>query len=494
MEKIQQLLIRFILDPLNTMVRKLPTIVRDGMFLAGGLGIATHCVLQHSGLISYRFLIFFTIDCLFLGMMILGGMGDQIQPVKFNKFLGFCWFGIGLLMLQSGIRNNVDYIPEAVLFLFAYPVLFICWANGNHARIFRLLLILCRLASIALVAGCFLLIPISKNTYSGLFENPNVAAYFLAVICVGQAISILTNRFSWVTVVDILLFSADYVLTYYTTSRTGLLGILCAVVVGSAIYLLTHNRKDIIKCILKLIACTVATLILIPNLVFIFQLRVYLPLPYLDLQNKSMYYIAAPSKPIPEQNVDAPSSSATDTPSDDPVEESVDEPIDEPVDEPEVTSPVFFDSSEYTEKNNNKTNLSNKTLDQYSTGRISIWKTYASDLNWFGHDNLPQIHVDIIGRKINTPHMTMLLIAYESGILAGVLYLMLNIGSGLIMIRYAWVNKNEQYVIAPLMFTLVFGVLSMLSSCAVSFWYLTTFFYYLVLFPIVTSLPEQKRA
>ena len=72
-------------------------------------------------------------------------------------------------------------------------------------------------------------------------------------------------------------------------------------------------------------------------------------------------------------------------------------------------------------------------------------------------------------------------------VMIGIFYFLLNIGSGLAAIWFAWRNRGEKFALMPLMITLGFGVLSMLGSCNVSFWYMTTLYYYLVQFPIIAS-------
>jgi hypothetical protein len=87
--------------------------------------------------------------------------------------------------------------------------------------------------------------------------------------------------------------------------------------------------------------------------------------------------------------------------------------------------------------------------------------------------------------------MTILQVGYESGLPAGILYLLLNLASGIYTIIFAWKNRKEKYALMPLMITVTFGALSMLGSCRVAFWHWTTFMYYLVLFPIMAAVPEK---
>ena len=470
--------------PLNRLMNRLPWKYRDLIFLLGGIGIVGHTFLNNMLLVRYRFLYFFAISCVFMGMMILGGMGTEIKPVRFHKFLSICWFGVGLLMLLSGIRNNMDYLPEAVLILAAYPVLFICWSNGDRVRIFRLLATLCRISGWMFAIASFLLAQIVPVRYAGIFFNTNATAYFLAVAFAGTVLHILYTPLSWKMAPDFLLTGILTALNYYTNSRTGTLGMICACAVGLGLYALTHSWKQTAKCLPKLAACAVAMSICASGLAYVFQLRIYLPLPYLDLTTGTFYYMAPPQK---EEKPDQPTTIPGES-------EGTGEGTGES--EPgtsDSTTPTFFDTHEFDDMNELKTGFGDKTLDQYSTGRLSIWKAYASNLNLSGHASTNIVYVDLLYRDIRSTHMTILQVAYESGILAGILYLLFNLGTGVLSILYALKHPKEPYAVMPVTFTVVFAILSLLGSCAVSFWYMATFYYYVVQFPIFSRLQEENR-
>ena len=134
-----------------------------------------------------------------------------------------------------------------------------------------------------------------------------------------------------------------------------------------------------------------------------------------------------------------------------------------------------------------------KSLDDISTGRITLWKFYASDLNLFGHASVPTVYVPLTGQTIGSSHMNCLQFAYESGLFAGVFYLLLNLISGILTIWFAWKYRKEKYAVMPLAVTVVFGVGSMLSTCTLALGYLITFYYYCVLFPIMVHQPADAE-
>lgn len=87
----------------------------------------------------------------------------------------------------------------------------------------------------------------------------------------------------------------------------------------------------------------------------------------------------------------------------------------------------------------------------------------------------------------NTTHMTPMEVAYESGIFAGVFYLLVNLISGILTIMYAWRQREEKFALLPLMVVLAFGIISYTTSVHSSFNYMLTFYYYLIIFPVIAK-------
>lgn len=476
---IQKFLIQYILAPLGGLMDKFSEKIKDLLFVLAGLGIILQFFLKNMSLANYRFLIFFAVDCLFLGIMILCTVSKDMKPVKFRWPLAVCWFGIGFTMLLSGVRNNVDYLPEAMLFLVAYPIMFICWNNSDRTKIFRLLLRICKISVIIFIVVSFLFAKIKSERYPGIFNNTNGAAYFLAVGVTCQLVELMyAKRFNLKVAFDILLLGMATAMLYYTNSRTGPLGAIVAVVCGLILYMLTHNWKENGKCLVRLGAAVLIALVFASNLVYVFQMRQELDLPYFDPLKGEFYVVE--KKPAANSNT----GNKTNNNASDNSEQS----------EEASAEDKYFDTSGFSAVTDKKGTTENKTLDQYSTGRITIWMAYVKDLNWSGHASTPKIYIDWMYKEISSTHMTILQVAYESGILAGIFYFLLNIGTGFVSIWFAWKNRKEQFALMPLMITLVFGVMSMLGSCGVSLWYMTTLYYYLVQFPILADMPEERKA
>lgn len=463
---IQKLLIQYIFSPLGGMMDKFSEKLRQFLFMLGGLGVVMHAFMRNMSLVKYRYVVFYVIDCVFLGLMILSMLRKDMKPVKFRWPLMTCWFAVGALMFLSGLMNNTDYLAEALLFLVVYPIFFICFNNCDRTKVFKNLIRILKISVVVYALSGFVLAPIQKDSYPGVFNNTNGAAYYLAACLTFQIAELLyEERIGWKMVWDMLLVAVAAALLYYTNSRTGVLAVIVALAGGVCMYLLTHGIRQNGKCLILLAVTAVMVWVSITNLVYVFQLRSEIDFPY--------YYNALAGEFY--------STKATNDHAEKPNQSNGKKQNDR------------FDVSGFNDRMQYKGTTENKTMDQYSTGRISIWMAYAKDLNWTGHAKTPKVHIDWLYQDISSTHMTILQIAYESGIPAGIFYFLLNIGTGLVTIWFAWKNRKEHYAALPLMVTLAFGVMSMLGSSGVSLWYLETFCYYIVLFPIVAGRKSEAQ-
>lgn len=460
----QNLLISRILSPLCLVMGRFSEKKKDRLFVLGGLIIVVLTFLRHSEAVDYRYLYHFTGCCFGLGLMILASLGETVKPIQYRFPFTILLPLFGTLLLISGIINNVNYLPEAVMLLLAYPVVFLCWNNADRSRIFRLLCRVCKIALLIFAAASWLLDPIGRTKYSGIFTNENNAAYFLTIACIAILLDIFySGKNIRKLVPDLLLLGLGSALNFYTNSRTGTYSLYIVLFLGGGLYLLKHNKKENLIFLGKLGACLLASFVFVFSLVYVYQLRQWLPLPYFDGDEKGVY-------------------SAT-------REELLDECY--PDWQESLPESGFFDARGFFHVTSVKNDTSGKDLDAYSTGRLSIWLAFAEDLNWRGHKTVPPKYIPGYDKEFETAHNTCLQYAYESGIGAGVVFLILNLSSGVGTLWFAWKYGKEDYAVAPLMFTAAFGVMSMLGSCSASFGYLATLFYYLSEFCVFARLSED---
>ena len=202
----QNLLISRILNPLCLVMGRFSEKNKDRLFISGGLLVVLLTFLRHSEAVDYRYLFHFTGCCFGLGLMILASLGQSLKPIRLRMPFALLLPLFGTLLLISGIINNVNYLPEAVMVLLAYPVVFLCWSNADQGRIFRLLCKICKISLVIFAAASWLFSPIGRARYPGIFTNTNNASYFLTIGIIGLLLDLIyTRKALWKRIPDYLL-------------------------------------------------------------------------------------------------------------------------------------------------------------------------------------------------------------------------------------------------------------------------------------------------
>lgn len=125
-----------------------------------------------------------------------------------------------------------------------------------------------------------------------------------------------------------------------------------------------------------------------------------------------------------------------------------------------------------------------RSLDEISTGRISVWKAYIKQSSLFGHNEpygvylyMPNIGLDAV---IDTPHNAILQIYYNHGIFAGVAYLCYVVLS----FRFAKKNRDSEYALEPFAIAVGYLVFGLTNSMTPAFLCPPTLLFYFIQFPL----------
>lgn len=454
----QKILIKYLLDPLCALTGNLSGKFKNFLFLLGGCGILTTMLLQGAEALTIRYIFIFAANCAFLGLMVLGILPDKIRPVKWNRPLFFSWMAMATLRMISAFTQNTNYFAEGFLLFIAWPVIFLILANADSTRLIHLVLRLIRIALISFVVLSFLFTPITPGKYSGIFENTNSTSHFLAAVSVALVVSILyAQSRKWIP--DAILLGLAWTMNTYSSSRGGMLAATIAICCGLGLFLVTNLRNGQWKKLLRFGVSIVACWALTFSLVYIFQIRLALDLPYYHHETNRFYY--AGRDEVWSYLGDEFAGYMGDS--------------------------EYFGSDIFTDLADDRFDMEGQSLDKYSTGRVSLWMSCIEKLNFTGHPSTEdQFYIAYAQKTFNTTHMVILQYAFESGIPMGVMYLVMNILSGFAAIAYAWRNRTKRWGMVPLMMTLSFGVLSVMESCGVSLQFLGTFLYYGSMFPLIT--------
>lgn len=445
---------RAFLNPFSRFMAKFNDKTKDIGFICGFSGLILLYFLCNGGVFQTRYLIHFVIGCFFLGIMILCCMREDISKVsiKINKPFFIVWMLYGGVQLISGIINTVDWLPEAMLILVAYPIFFWVLNSWNINKAFSMLSKVCIASFVPFLVVSFLFFPLVSEQYKGMFTNQNGVGQYLSVVLCCLMIEIFegTHSKKGHLVYNIIMAGASCAILMYSGSRTG----MSAVLVVFASYLILRcikkgaEKKELFKRMAVLIIVCVVSYF---SVAWFFSLRQYLPLPFYDNEKNQFYF------------------------------------LDNDLEWGDALKQI-------NETNAQKLDFEGKDIDTISSGRSTIWKTYIKELNLRGHSSSGELFVeefvDIPWRSnyTSTAHNFLLQQSYNHGILAGIISLILNIYGGILAVTYA-LRKNGPYSAMPLLIILAFGVTSLLASLTTSFHYLILLYYFFMHAPL---LMERK--
>lgn len=444
---------RILLKPLSRFMAKFDDKTKDIGFVCGYLGLVLLYFLHDWNLLETRYLYSFIVGCFFLGVMILCGIrGDfSTVPIEINKPFFAVWMLYGGVQLISGIINTVDWLPEAMLILVAYPIFFWVLNSWNINKAFSILAKACAASLVFYIMICFLLFPVVSAQYAGPFSNPNSVAQYLVVVLCCLMVEVFEGSHSRKghLFFNIILAGVACALLIYSNSRAGMLSAIVAFLAYIVLQCIKRTKKkELFKRIAVIVLVSIVSYFAVS---WVFSLRQYLPIPAYDNIEHKFYYL-----------------------SDD----------------------LEWDNAleQISQRNSQKMNVTGKDLDAVSAGRTTIWVKYAEKLNWRGHKSQGPIYVKefekMSGRSanVNTTHNFLLQQAYNHGIFAGIISLVLNIYGGVLAVIYA-LKKDGPYSAMPLLIILAFGVVSLLESPTTSFYHLILLHYFFMHAPL---LMERK--
>lgn len=459
---IQMYLNRWIFNPLCGLMSRCTQKVKDGMFLSGGVLIFAVLMMRGAGLGPSRFIISFALGCLGQGLMILGALPNEMKPVRISRPLALFWFGTTLLMIWPVFRYNLDNLAELLYMMIAMPVTWLVWAQSDFSSIFKKLCRISRWSFCAFLVISAVLYPITKEQYSGLFNNVNGTAFFLAPVfcCLLAEITEKGQKLSrriWYTVLIGICFS----MIFYTNSRTGLLAVLCAVAMY-IIMLFCTERLNAFKILAKVILPVVlSSLLFTPVTVHLFAATAEVTYPIRAVYEEYLkeHYPSRVKKPNSGKK---------------------------PGSKPDGID-GFLAMSQY------KGNMVDKSLDAYSTGRISVWKAFASHIRLFGSEPVTSCYIPCLHRNIATAHNTFITFGVDYGLFCAIFYFLFCIVAGLKSIRFTVKEKNRPYSTFILLTTITYGVICMLATVNTPFWYTISVYYYFVQGPLFFTVKEDSR-
>ena len=472
--KVQENLIRFVLNPLGRLMEKLPGKLKTALFYFGGAVLFFLYFFNASTYRFSRYLVVFAGGCLAVGIMVLSTIPGSFRRIKPDRLLSNCWFAAGAFMLISGILYNSDNFSDAIMFLVVYPLVWYVWCQKPISEIFRLLSRLCIHSFEVFLLVSAMFFPVHQAQYPGLMNNVNEAAAYLSLVFAVLMVELLeTPGYTLRYWGNLALSGVATTLVFYTNSRTGQLACIVVFVVVTGLHLY-NNRPCWGKIVLRrVLPVAISFLIFLPTTVYGLQ-----GIRWVEQKATQTItqWIQVEDPDFPEENI---SEDDPDFP-----EENISE------DDPQTHGVQGF-----FEKNEGKTSFDGKNLNQISTGRLEIWRVFAGHVRLFGTDEEVRFFVPSRNDYYVTSHNTPLEFAVYSGIFCGILYFLFNLLAGLKAMGYAVKQTKENgYKLLPIAVTMAFGVCSMLGSLKTPFTYMITVYYFFVQAPLVFSVKPEQQA
>lgn len=430
-----------ILKPFERPMNKLSDKAKDIGFILGVLFIIFAYFLNGAELIESRYLYRFAICCVLLGVVILCSIRGELRPVKFKKSLMSVWLIFGLLQLISGIINDENYLPEAVLFLIAFPVGFFAFGNMGFEKVSRLLIDACIISFYVFATLSVLFVPITPGHYTGIFANPNVLGEFASLVFCCILIKAFNAEKSGWCVWYILLLYFTSALLFMSNSRTGMLAAILAFV----FFLIfsaargCFKEKKFKKTLIQIIALFII-LTLIALAVFLVAVKMGLVDDDILVKIKEIFLV--------------------------------------------------FKS---------KLKIRDRNLDRFSSGRIGIWQEYAKKINLTGHPDMETVFVklphDSKTVAYRTCHNYFLQMTINYGLIAGLLSVFGVLIAAVMAVKYSFKNRDKKYSMFPVVITVAFILTSLVASPCISFNYMLLLYYYFTQAPLLTDgfLIDEKQ-
>lgn len=405
---------------------------KNGIFALGGTFLFILSFLMGSELFTARYLYWFAAGMGCLGLMFFGSLHQDIFKTKISHGLFACWISVGLLILVSSIRFNIDWLTDALMFIGVVPVFLFLWGKVSPDLLYKKLSKICVISfGIYLVVSAFFF-PMNDAVYSGLYYNANGASQFLSLVFVCVLVKYLFLEKTGEKFLYLFLLGVCGALVFYTNSRTGQ---LCVILVfGMTLFFYTWKKKKawtdvLIKQVFPVLVATLVMVILVPH-IFGFTYTISEKIVGLsDLEGE-----------LGDKN-------------------------------------ILFTSIK---KNGEGFDVAGKTLDTYSAGRVSIWKEYLKNITLFGSGKEEKFWIGTRNSYYTTAHMTALTFAFRSGAICGVIYVLYVALSGIKTLKLVWKYEADEYTLFLLGITVSFIITSSLASINTPFACTLTIYYYFV--------------
>lgn len=379
------------------------------------------------------------IGCAILSIIIIASIRTPLNVIPWKKTFPALWILCSLLIAVSSLDHPVGdgFRAMSLTMLVGFPCLYFVWGNRqDYDTLYKLIAKAVANILVIYFVICMIFFPLDApisdelgGRYAGSTFNPNV----LGMLCVAAVMCALYLVFENIRfkTVYILLTGVATMYAVFSASRSAL-GVIA---IELLIFIIYYIKDKIVKT--KNRTNNIATLLFTVVIVLLFAIII----PYA----------------VTHQNT---------------VEAAELVPSDQTK---QMTAQVSLDHIE----------AGTDDSSSFFSGRTIIWKTYLENLNFRGHDSNERLYIGGGYDRKQWAHNTALEIAYRSGIIPGVLYLIIEIYTGIYAL--VWIfqkRKNGSWKLFSTMGIAAFCIYSMLEVVVFPFEKVPVFLYYIAIMPL----------
>ncbi len=390
------------------------------------------------------------IGVVFMMGIILFSLNCEIKKVEWNTKIFVLWFGFGILRLISGVVVSLEYLPLACIWLVGFPFIFLIWNNrGDYEKLFNIMYKGFMYPTLLFFILSILFVPIRSVSYTGMTGNPNSVGQHIAAIfplAVGKYI------FEKKEIRKERLFDATFIcicvaFAFFSSGRTIMVVMIGVTLVAIICQMFWEKGKVRIQ-LLKEVGGILVGSILAVALLFGLNKVTTSVLPNYEYKENIKV----------EKNVELG----------------------------EVAD-GFMNRMQGKDK-------AKISINDYSSGRIGIWVETIKSLNLQGHSSKEHIYTVRNGNMGNNVHNVFLQFAYDHGIFAGIVYVLLAVVAlwGNIKLVLYSENRKKVYVTSLLVQIAYLGV-ALFTSINLPFLYEISFVYYITYAVLFVEKNKELR-
>ena len=371
------------------------------------------------------------IGAFFMGWVLIFSIDREIKPVMLNPLIVALWFLFGVFRLLSGFITSAEYLPLACIWLVGFPLIFYVWVNrGDYENLFSHIYKGFIFPLMFFFVASLILVPIGGDSgYMALTSNTGAVGQKIAPVfpmAIGAYFWGREKKKAWkaLNMACILLCVSFAFYSWNRTITVTIVGVILVAVICS--FIDGQGFKRIVFSIsLLIIGSVVVTEALLP--VNSFLTGNFTQTEYENDKSE----------------------------------------IDEAVD-------GYLERLEGKDK-------AQVSANDYSSGRLGIWKEALSRTNIFGHPSREHIVTDRNGDMGNNAHNVFIQFVYDNGIIAGVLFFILNFAEGIILLtRCLWERKRRHLYYLLMLISVSYWGISLFISTNLPFLYEISFVFYFV--------------